>query len=114
LLLSLIILASSCLAQQSFLQEVKIDYTQPLNDYINAEDNHFKWHDTGVTFKTLKGGKAHVINVTSIQWFDDELYKVSGGSSVWTHEVVVIVPRNLEFKNVSTLYLASAHAGCNN
>ena len=32
--------------------------------------------------------------------------------SIWTHEVIVIVPNNLHYTNVATLYLASAAARC--
>jgi len=42
------------------------------------------------------------------------MYKVDNGGPLWTHEVVVIVPRSLLFKNVSTLYMASVQYGCNN
>lgn len=33
---------------------------------------------------------------------------------MWTHEAVVIIPKNLVYTNVSTLYMASASSGCNN
>lgn len=55
-----------------------------------------------------------MLNVTSLRWFNESDYTIPNGSPTWTHEVVVIVPRELEFRNVSTLYLASLSAGCNN
>ena len=87
---------------------------KPLNDYVNADEEVYSWFDTGVKFRTLMGGMAHKLNVTSLQWLTDEDYKVSGGSSIWTHEVVVIEPSDTVYRNVSLLYVASAHAHCNN
>jgi len=37
----------------------------PFDEYINKEDPHYAWFETGVTFKTLFGGTAHMLNVTS-------------------------------------------------
>ena len=88
--------------------------TDIFDSYINRDEPDFKWHYTGRSFSTLMGGRAYVLNVTSLKWLTDDDYDVIGGNSVWTHEVVVIVPRELEFKNVATLYMASAHGGCNN
>ena len=87
--------------------------TDPLDEYINRPEPEFKWHYTGTSFMTLTGGRAYVLNVTSIRWLDDSEYKVSGGSSLWTHEIVVIIPRHHVFKNVASFYLASADARCN-
>ena len=95
-------------------QAASSEATDFYDDYINRDEPEFKWHYTGRSFSTLMGGKAYVLNVTSLRWLTDKDYKVSGGSSLWTHEVVVIVPRHLEFKNVATLYMASASDGCNN
>lgn len=87
--------------------------TEAFDEYMNRPEPTYKWHYTGTSFTTLTGGTAYVLNVTTIQWLDDKEYKVSGGSSIWTHEVVVIIPRQLVFKNVATHYLASASDGCN-
>jgi len=37
----------------------------PFDEYINKVDPNYKWFETGVTFKTLFGGTAHMLNVTS-------------------------------------------------
>ena len=93
--------------------ECNEDIQKQFNDYINAPAPEFKWHQTGNTFTTLTGGKAYVLNVTSIQWLDESVYEVIGGSSLWTHEIVVIVPRDLKYTNVSSIYMASAFHRCN-
>jgi PhoPQ-activated pathogenicity-related protein len=84
----------------------------PLDDYINKPDSHYKWVDTGVTFNTIFGGKAYVLNVTSQQWLDESKGYVLTGkngagtpTSVWTHQVVVIVPKKLTYRNISMAYL---------
>jgi len=87
--------------------------TDALDEYINRPEPEFKWHYTGKNFPTLTGGHAYVLNVTSIRWLNDTEYKVKGGSSLWTHEIVVIVPKEQEYRNISTIYLASASNGCN-
>jgi len=51
--------------------------------------------------------------VTSLQWLDDSYYKIKNGSSIWTHEVVVIEPKHTVYRNVSFVYLSSLHARCN-
>lgn len=84
-----------------------------MDDYINEPTPDFKWHYTGHSFWTLNGNRAYVLNVTTIQWLDESVYEVIGGSTLWTHEVVVIVPRDLKYTNVSTMYLASAFYRCN-
>ena len=56
------------------------------------------------------------MNVTSLQWLNSTVYEVTGVStdpSIWTHEAIVIVPKEQEFRNISTLYVSSAKAGCN-
>lgn len=73
----------------------------------------FTWRDTGLKFTTLMGGTAHKLNVTSLQWLNDTAYKVTGGSSIWTHEVFVIEPKDVVYRNVSLFYVSSAFAGCN-
>ena len=88
--------------------------SDPFDNYINKPEPEFNWYYTGRTFQTLTGGTAYVLNVTSIRWLDDSQYKVVGGSSLWTHEVVVVVPKEVVYTNIASMYLASAHAGCNN
>lgn len=84
-----------------------------LNDYVNQESKHYSWFDTGLKFQTKLGSTAYKLNVTSLQWLDDSYYKIKDGSSIWTHEVVVIEPKHTLYRNVSFVYLSSLHARCN-
>lgn len=59
------------------------------------------------------GAQVYILNVTTIKWLDESDHKVIGGSNLWTHEVAVIVPRQLIYTNVSTIYQASAFYRCN-
>lgn len=80
-----------------------------LDDYVSRPSPHYKWHDTGAKIKTVFGGTAHVLNVTSQQWLDKERAQGPGGTSpVWTHQVVVVVPKNVQFTNVSFAYLTGS------
>ena len=91
-----------------------LDLQEPFMTYMEKEEPDYKWHYTGKNFLTLFGGRAYVLNVTSLRWLNESDYTIPNGSPTWTHEVVVIVPSQLEFTNVSTLYFASLMAGCNN
>lgn len=90
----------------------KIDVGTILQDYIDLPEPDYKWHDTGITFTTLFGGQAHVLNVTSLKWLNDTIYTAYGGH-VWTHHAVVIIPKNLVYKNASMLFMASINAHSN-
>lgn len=81
----------------------------PLDDYVNKADPEYKWEDTGATFDTTFGGKAYVLNVTSQKWMDTSRAAGPDGD-IWTHQVVVIIPRNLKHDNLSLTYLTG---GCN-
>lgn len=89
------------------------DLSEPFHSYMDEEEPDYSWYYTGRNFKTLSGSHAYVLNVTSLKWFNESVYTVKGGSPVWTHEVVVVVPKDLVYRNVSTLYMASLAAGCN-
>lgn len=98
----------------SVLAEVKCeDFEAEFNQYIGEEAPFYKWHYTGNSFYTLTGGRVHVLNVTTIKWLDESVYEVKGGSPLWTHEVAVVVPRQLKYTNVSSIYMASAFYRCN-
>ena len=82
-----------------------------LDDYVSKPSPHFRWHDTGATIQTAFGGVAHVLNVTSQQWLDEERAQGPGGTGpIWTHQVVVVIPKVVQFRNVSFAYLTG---GCN-
>ena len=83
----------------------------PLDEYINKPEEVYKWVEyADASFKTLFGGTAHVLNVTSQTWLDSSRVGVGinggkGRTNVWTHMVIVIVPKNLVFRNLSLAYL---------
>jgi len=108
----------SILALCLFLANAQKNYiTAPFQEYVNEPEPHYKWEYTGRNFKTLSGGHAYVLNVTSLKWLNETNYKVIGGNSndstVWTHETVIVVPKDLLYTNVSTFYFASLQNGCN-
>ena len=76
-----------------------------LDDYVSAEDPNYGWrHVEELKFKSLYGGTGYVLNVTSQKWLDKSLVWGPDGD-LWTHQVVVIVPKNLKYTNVSHAYL---------
>ena len=81
----------------------------PFNEYINHDDGKFAWKDTGDKIDTLLGGTGYMLNVTSLQWLD-ESRAVGPNGALWTHQVLVVVPKNLEIKNRATIYITG---GCN-
>ena len=88
-----------------------LDVGTALNDYIELDEPDYNWYDTGDSFPTLLGGQAYRLNVTSLKWLNDSIYEVEGveNGSVWTHQVVVVVPKVVEYRNMSTLYMASVN-----
>jgi PhoPQ-activated pathogenicity-related protein len=76
-----------------------------LNDYISAPDDHYQWYEKKeLAFNTLWGNRARVLNLTSQKWMDESRAAAPGGS-IWTHEVIVIIPKTLKHKNIGTVYL---------
>jgi PhoPQ-activated pathogenicity-related protein len=87
--------------------------TTALDDYMAKPEAVFNWSDTGARITTLTGGTGHVLNVTSLTWLDvTRAYTdlPSGPTSVWTHQVIVVVPKKLTYRNISLAYLTG---GCN-
>ena len=84
----------------------QMDVGTIFKDYMEEPDDNFAWFDTGVSFPTLFGGRAHVLNVTSIKWLNDTVYEADGGH-IWTHQVAIVVPRKLVYRNISNIYIAS-------
>ena len=35
----------------------------------------------------------------------DESRAAGPGGAIWSHEVIVVIPKNIKFKNISTVYL---------
>lgn len=95
------------------LVSCEVNLTEPFLTYMDQDEPEYSWYYTGRNFTTLSGSHAYVLNVTSLRWLNESVYTVVGGSPLWTHEVVVVVPKKLVYRNVSTLYMASLAAGCN-
>ncbi|KAJ9467326.1 Autocrine proliferation repressor protein A [Diplonema papillatum] len=82
----------------------------PLDDYINKADPVYQWHDTGIRYRTKLLGTGYVLNVTSQQWLDET--KAAGPSgALWTHQIVVVVPRAHTKKDKGVLWVTGS---CNN
>ena len=79
----------------------------PLDDYVSKPDEHYGWFDTNDTITGMAfGGTGYVLNVTSQKWLDETQAYIRGRNSVWTHQVVVIIPKGtLEIRNTSMAYL---------
>ncbi len=76
------------------------------DEYINKEDPNYKWSITGNVLDTLSGGKAYMLNVTSQQWLDVSKAYGPGNTSIWTHQVAVIVPPKLRDTRIAMIYLS--------
>lgn len=73
----------------------------PMDDYVSKEDPHYKWEFLEHhTVHTVFGGTAYALNVTSQKWLDESILEGPNGA-IWTHQVIVVVPRNLKYTNVS-------------
>ena len=76
----------------------------PLDDYVSKPSPHYRWHDTGAKIDTKFGGVGHVLNVTSQQWLDSSRAATvrdpqnGGPTDIWTHQVVVIVPKKVKHR----------------
>lgn len=81
----------------------------PLDDYLAKDDQAYKWEDTGDVIDTTFGGKGYVLNVTSQRWLDTSVAYGPDGD-LWTHQVVVIVPKLLRSKETALAYITG---GCN-
>lgn len=81
----------------------------PLDDYVSKPEPDFSWRDTGDTVWPLVfGGKAHILNVTSLRWMD-ESRAYSPNGALWSHQVAVVIPKKLTVTNVS---IAVMTGGC--
>ena len=77
-----------------------------LDDYLAEPEAVFKWNEVPeLSFQTLSGNTAHILNVTSLEYLDtSKVYSPKG--SVWDHEVIILVPKEIQHKNISTVYLS--------
>jgi len=82
-----------------------------LDEYVDTPESVFDWYEVpDQSFLTLMGGRAHVLNVTSLTYLDRSIVEIPDINNSWTHTVVVIVPHKLEFTNVS---VAIMNGDCN-
>lgn len=72
----------------------------PLFDYINAPDSHYTWTDTGIRLND-SGWHGFMLNLTSQQWLTPQ----DVSKSVWTHQLLVIVPDELKKRNHAIIYV---------
>jgi PhoPQ-activated pathogenicity-related protein len=76
-------------------------------DYVNADDPAFHWEDTGYRVPNVTGWTGYLLNVTSGNWLDKSRVDIT----VWTHQLLVVVPDNMTITNRAALYITG---GCNN
>lgn len=74
-----------------------------LSDYIAKPDEHYDWFEySNLTFTTNWGNTARVLNVTTLKWMDESRAAGPRGA-IWDHEVIVVIPKDLEFTHVATV-----------
>ena len=79
--------------------------TDALDEYVSKEDPHYNWRFLeDHTVHTIFGGKAYALNVTSQKWLN-ETYAYGPTGALWTHQVIVVVPKNLKYTNVSYAFM---------
>ena len=73
-----------------------------LDRYLATPDPEFTWVDTGVRIdgvvSSIKHWTGYVLKMTSQRWLTD----ADSSCSLWEHDVVVIVPNNLDPNNNKT------------
>ena len=67
-----------------------------LKEYIDKPDSNYAWTDTrqrlrGIDPLHLIGWTGYVLNFTSQEWGPPEVSR-----SIWWHQLVIIVPDNVE------------------
>jgi PhoPQ-activated pathogenicity-related protein len=92
------------------LAHVSVNALNPLDEYIRKPESKFAWHDTGVVIdKMLFGSTATMLNVTSLEWLDTTK-AIGPNGALWTHQVMVVIPKKLTITNMSTVVMTG---GCN-
>jgi len=89
-------------AQDLFLGSVPLE-TTALDDYVSRPDPHYQWRDTGSRVNMIHG-TGHVLNVTSQKWLD-ESRAVGPTGAVWTHQVLVVIPKELKVRDKAMIYV---------
>ena len=85
---------------------------KPLDEYVWTPDEHYQWVDSGHTIegRNAEGSVTYTgycLNMTSQQWLTPE----DSSRSIWWHQLVVIVPSNLnpEFSKNATIWLTGGN-----
>jgi len=73
-----------------------------LKEYVDKEDPAFQWTDLGQRLEDGGGWKGYVVNMTSQQWLTPELVS----RSVWWHQLVIIVPDEIQETETAGLWIA--------
>lgn len=81
-----------------------------LDEYVAKIEEEYAWRFVEeFTFDTLWKGTGYVLNVTSLRWMNaSEAHGPNG--DIWTHQVIVIVPKELKNTNVAFSWPTG---GCN-
>lgn len=80
----------------------------PLDTYIRKVEPKFAWRDTGVVYdKLIFGSTAHMLNVTSLEWLDTTK-AVGPNGALWTHQVLVVIPKKVTITNMSTVVMTGS------
>jgi PhoPQ-activated pathogenicity-related protein len=98
-------------ALSSQFASASADADRPLDVYMNKVEPKYSWFDTGHKVDCLLGGTAHFLNVTSLEWLDTTRAIGPNGDNVWTHQVAVVVPKNVRFTNVSMAVMTGNNNG---
>ena len=83
----------------------------PLDDYVWAPDDHYKWEYMGdeniIEGRSLNGEhtwKGYMVNMTSQQWLTPE----DVTQSIWWHVLVVIVPDTVDWSKNATMWVTGS------
>ena len=83
---------------------------QAFDEYVSSEDPNYQWVEhEDLRFQSLFKGDGYVLNVTSQKWLNESIVWGPDGA-LWTHQVVIVIPKDLKYTNVSVAYLTG---GCN-
>ena len=90
--------------------DLSLDAHEIWDSYMEKEEDVYDWFEyKNSSRKSVNGGTIHYLNVTSQTWLDTSMAAGHNGN-IWSHKVVVVVPKNLKYTNFS---LAYATGWCN-
>ena len=82
----------------------------PLDDYVWAQDNNYKWEVVGETYYG-KGFTGYFLNMTSQSWLTPEDFAPGSYGHIWYHTIFVIVPDEIDYKSNATLWITGGNTG---